>query len=223
MPAKGTAARGIQWAQNNLQNDVAAVTRWNSQAPGEWCGIFLGSLMRAQGIRPPKGYPAAANWAEFGTKVNSLSEAQPGDVLVYGHQHVAMYLGNQRQIQGNDIEGKVGESGLGPGEPTAIRRPPWKGKAAEGPLEQVGGAVNSAAGAVGSAFSTITHPEKTAEEVVSDLVSMLAEHAEPLMLNIALLGLGAFFIYYGAALMLGVKKPVATPLEAATATKGAAP
>ena len=42
-----------------------------------------------------------------------------------------------------------------------------------------------------------------------------ASHAEALMLNIALIGGGAFLVYYGAALMLGVKKPVATPAKAA--------
>ncbi len=35
------------------------------------------------------------------------------------------------------------------------------------------------------------------------------------MLNIALVGGGAFLVYYGAALMLGIKKPVAGPAELA--------
>lgn len=49
-------------------------------------------------------------------------------------------------------------------------------------------------------------------------------HPESLMLNIGLVGGGAFLVYYGAALMLGVRKPVGTPAKAATAAaaKGAA-
>lgn len=40
-------------------------------------------------------------------------------------------------------------------------------------------------------------------------------HPEALMLNVALVGGGAFLVYYGAALMLGIKKPVATPAKLA--------
>jgi hypothetical protein len=62
----------------------------------------------------------------------------------------------------------------------------------------------------------VTHPGKTAEEdagavggVAGDLLSSLFGdiHPEALMLNIALIGGGAFLAYYGAALMLGVKTP----------------
>lgn len=68
--------------------------------------------------------------------------------------------------------------------------------------------IRSAAGAVdlaGEALSALQHPEK-------------------LLLNAALLGGGAFLVYYGAARMLGVRRPVATPAKAAasTAAKGAA-
>ena len=67
--------------------------------------------------------------------------------------------------------------------------------------EQAGTAGEDAASAVANL------PEHLAE--------MFASHAEALMLNIALIGGGAFLVYYGAALMLGVKKPVATPAKAA--------
>lgn len=46
-----------------------------------------------------------------------------------------------------------------------------------------------------------------ASAVEKDLLGGLAKHAEPLMLNIALVGGGAFLVYYGAALLLGVKSP----------------
>jgi hypothetical protein len=70
----------------------------------------------------------------------------------------------------------------------------------------------------------ITHPGQTAAEdagavggVAGDILGSIFGdiHPEALMLNIALIGGGAFLAYYGAALMLGVKKPVATPAKAA--------
>lgn len=54
-----------------------------------------------------------------------------------------------------------------------------------------------------------------AESVISGIVSDLASSAEPLMLNIGLVGGGAFLVYYGVMKMLGVQKPVKKGLEAA--------
>ncbi|MDX6609035.1 MAG: hypothetical protein QOF85_960 [Solirubrobacterales bacterium] len=50
-------------------------------------------------------------------------------------------------------------------------------------------------------------------EILSGILGDI--HPEALMLNIALLGGGAFLVYHGAALMLGIKKPVATPAKLA--------
>lgn len=215
MAAKGTSARGIEWAQHNLHAAPGTIARWNAKAPGEWCGIFLAALMRSQGIKPPSGYPAAVNWSNFGTKVNSLSEAQPGDVLVYGSRHVAMYLGSGRQIQGNNHDGTVGEGGMGPGQVTAIRRPPWTGSGRAGggfedplsPAERQRIQKIAKNENLGEGF--LPSPSDIAGEVLSGLLGDLAKSAEPLMLNIALIGGGAFLAYYGTALTLGVKRPIA--------------
>jgi murein DD-endopeptidase MepM/ murein hydrolase activator NlpD len=58
----------------------------------------------------------------------------------------------------------------------------------------------------------------TGGEISSEILSgIFGEiHPEALMLNIALVGGGAFLTYYGAALVLGVKKPVASPVKAVT-------
>jgi hypothetical protein len=63
----------------------------------------------------------------------------------------------------------------------------------------------------------------TPGDVASELLSGIfgAIHPEALMLNIGLVGGGAFLVYYGAALMLGVKRPVAGPAAGLAATKGA--
>jgi hypothetical protein len=52
-------------------------------------------------------------------------------------------------------------------------------------------------------------------DILSELFGGL--HPEALMLNVALIGGGALLAYYGAALMLGVKKPLVTPTKTAAA------
>jgi len=46
-----------------------------------------------------------------------------------------------------------------------------------------------------------------ADEILGGILGDLAKSAEPLMLNIALVGGGAFLIYYGVALLAGVNEP----------------
>lgn len=60
--------------------------------------------------------------------------------------------------------------------------------------------------------------ESLADQVINGILGDLAKSAEPLMLNIGLVGGGAFLVYYGAALMLGVQRPGAA--LAAPLTKG---
>jgi hypothetical protein len=50
----------------------------------------------------------------------------------------------------------------------------------------------------------------------SDILSELfgGFHPEAFMLNVALIGGGAFLAYYGVAMLFGIKRPVATPLKA---------
>lgn len=130
----GTAGRAVQWAHNNIGAGVGKQDKWDAAAgfgPGtEWCGIFLGADMKAQGITPPSGYASASAWGGWGTSVSN-ADMQPGDILDYGSTHVAMYIGNGQQIQGNDSDGTVGVSGIGSGlglgPITAIRRPPYTG------------------------------------------------------------------------------------------------
>jgi hypothetical protein len=123
----------VEWAQRNIGAGVAKVDRWDAGAgfPSgtAWCGIFLGSGLKAMGLKPPSGYAAASSWASYGTPV-SEKDLRPGDIIDYGSTHVAMYIGGGKQIQGNDGNGTVGVSGIGPslglGPITAIRRPPYK-------------------------------------------------------------------------------------------------
>jgi hypothetical protein len=60
-----------------------------------------------------------------------------------------------------------------------------------------------------------------AGEVLSGIAGDFAKSAESLMLNIALIGGGAFLVYYGSALALGAKSPVGTPVKKAAETAAA--
>jgi hypothetical protein len=110
---------------------------------------------------------------------------------------------------------------------TAIRRPPYKGgsggndefssfgplgtaeeivtapsRAIAGLLEEAPSAAKSAASSVGG-------------DVVDALGKVLGEKAVPILLNIALVGGGAFLVYFGIARMVGVGHPVRTPAKLA--------
>jgi hypothetical protein len=232
---KGTAARGIEWARRNRGAGMNRIMKWTHEAgfgeEVEWCGVFLGAMLRSQGIKPPKGYPLAINWAKYGTKVPSLRQARPGDIIVYPN-HVQMYLGHGQAIQGNDENNTVGVSGTLPGI-VAIRRPPWKGardglSAFERSLVAQGKSPKEAhqqresedlgEGGLGLPFEggipNPLSPLEDLEHLAAAIVGAL-ENPESFLLTAGLLGGGAFLVYYGAAQLLGVRRPVAAPAGAA--------
>lgn len=227
-----TAAAAVAWARRQLGASSRKVERWNSQAPGEWCGVWLAAAMRAMGLKPPSGYPAAINWSSYGTAVKP-GEEQPGDILVYGSNHVAMYTGGGQQIQGNDQNGTVGVSGtgsgLGLGPITAIRRPPYGNvptPAERRKHERIAGEENITKKGIGGIYNVpgLKQAEEVAEgektpggivgEILSGLENLLGEKAVPIMLNVGLVGGGAFLAYFGIARMFGVAHPVQTPARA---------
>lgn len=62
-----------------------------------------------------------------------------------------------------------------------------------------------------------------ANAVADGLASLLSDHAEAFMLNVGLVGGGAFLVYYGAALMLGVKQPAKAIIQSAQTAAAVAP
>lgn len=218
-------------AHQELSSSASRIARWNGQAPGEWCGVWMAALMRSVGLTPPSGYQAAHNWSNFGTEVKP-SELQPGDVLVYGFQHVGLYVGGGQMISGN-WSGRVGASPV-PGEIagtklTAIRRPPYQGgftnnvptAAERRKHERVASHEDLGSGGIFEGVPGAQQGQEVLEgetsvgavagglagEVVNDILGNIAGSAEPLMLNIALVGGGAFLVYYGVALLAGADEP----------------
>jgi len=68
-----------------------------------WCGYAVGYIVKKTGGTPPKGYPRALSWKNFGKKV-TLKTVRKGDVVVVrtkrGH-HVTIFS----RISGNKICG----------------------------------------------------------------------------------------------------------------------
>jgi TP901 family phage tail tape measure protein len=121
-PKTGSPSDAVAWAMHHLGSG----DQWGY--PGEWCGAFIAADMRAQNLPVPSGYASAASWANYGSPLGR-NNVQAGAILDYGSAHVAMAVSSDKQIQGNDINGQVGTSGIGGiiggSALTAVRWPPY--------------------------------------------------------------------------------------------------
>jgi len=114
-PPPGTASRAVAWAKNNLgtQEGSAKELKWAEETGGAvdpWCATFVSAAMKAQGLPLPSNpsYSGAfLNWAGGDTVGSSLSDAIPGDILVFNPDgvgitdHVGIYIGGGQFISGN--------------------------------------------------------------------------------------------------------------------------
>jgi hypothetical protein len=140
--SRQTPTEVVHWAMERIGQSQP----WDSEYPGEWCGDFLADDMRSHGLPVPSGYPAAANWATYGTPLGR-GHMQAGAIIDYDGQHVAMAISASQMIQGNDAHGAVGTSEIvsevGGSPITAVRWPPYsKGHgpgAGSAPVEKVPG------------------------------------------------------------------------------------
>lgn len=59
-----------------------------------WCGSFVGHCILQVGLHVPKNYFRAKSWIDYGYRVQPLSTAQKGDIVVLtrkGGGHVALF------------------------------------------------------------------------------------------------------------------------------------
>jgi chaperonin cofactor prefoldin len=130
-PVRGTAARAVAWARNNLgtQEGSAKQERWG---PDPWCGYFFGADMSAQGVPLPPNPGATSSWEkEWGNgsdPIGGLGKAQPGDFLGFNGEHTALYEGGGRMISGNWGNEVAEDAVSAESEPlTSVRRPHYPG------------------------------------------------------------------------------------------------
>jgi len=153
------------------------------------------------------GYP----WLEMGWADSSGVPVSHGE-----------YTEGKQTVAGKAFKRFV--SGLPKMGPNGGFQSPFASKAEEERIKGIAEEENLGEGAVPSPgevadFAATKAAEKTAEV----LGGLLSEHAAPLMLNIGLVGGGAFLVYYGTALMMGVKSPVKAPVKAAAEVAAVAP
>lgn len=95
-----------------------------------WCGIVVGEWVRSLGLTPPKGYPGARRWLDFGKKV---LDPQVGDVVVMWREspqswkgHVGLYAGargDQVKVLGGNQSNRVSEAWYPKERVLGYRRP----------------------------------------------------------------------------------------------------
>lgn len=69
----------------------------NDPAHGLDCSGLVQTVYKDLGVKLPR---VAADQAKMGTKVNSLAEAKPGDLVAFGSpvDHIGIYIGNNQMI-----------------------------------------------------------------------------------------------------------------------------
>lgn len=76
-----------------------------------WCGYFLGYIAKKSGKVPPKGYPKARAWLNYGKKIDR-KHVRPDDIVVVGN-HVGIVVSVEKNgvylVSGNHSN-KVGKS-----------------------------------------------------------------------------------------------------------------
>ena len=81
-----------------------------------WCAVFVGAVLKRSGCKYVKSASSRA-YANYGKEVKSLSEAQPGDILVFyrggkgsGYGHVGFYTGNHTSDRVSVLGGNQSDS-----------------------------------------------------------------------------------------------------------------
>lgn len=211
-----------------------------------WCSAFISFFLSKVGIKPPPDPAYSGAWLEWsgGRKLpGGYKEVKPGDLLIFDWgdggrtDHVAAYVGGGRMVQGNDSNNKVSITSVPTGNIVGVVRP----KAFEGggetdygggpigfakhlvlgdPLKALGigsgqGLKEDITGAAGSVIPT-------ADDIIAGLVKALGVNAPAILINLALVGGGAFLVYYGISKAAGVSAPVGRAFEAAAGGPGGA-
>lgn len=162
----------------------------------------------------------------------NLSAAHPGDLLIFDWgdggitDHVALYTGNGQMIAGNNSDNSVGKSPVPTGSIVGIVRPKafkdggnGEGSGLNQTLEGIPGF-----GALANAYNDVVaeplldvlgfgadKAKDTAAGAAKDALNLLFDllgvNAAAIALNVALVGGGAFLVYYGVAKMAGVDQP----------------
>ncbi len=103
-----------------------------------WCGIFVGHVLEAAGLKPPHTVAAVASILDLARRgdppflrgVLPVSEARPGDLVTFGGtEHVALVTkvdaAGVHTIAGNTSQSNVSETTYPPSSVTGVVRPDY--------------------------------------------------------------------------------------------------
>lgn len=203
---------------------AAAGVAWT--AP--WCSVWIAYGLRKAGIAPPSNPAYSGSWLDWdgGTQVEGgLRNARPGDLLIFDWgdggitDHVGAYLGGGRMIAGNNSNNTVGTSTVPTGNLVGIVRPKefaGGGDSSDVPVLGAIPGVNAASDALNAGYDAlfdaagdvVPDAAEIAAAAIAKLADLLGINAPAIALNVALVGGGAFLVYYGVAKMAGVDEPV---------------
>lgn len=92
-------------ASSSSKASAAVASAYAQLGVAQDCTDLVQNALAAAGLterRDKGGFdrgPGIEQWDQFGTRV-SLDNLAPGDILIYGHSHVALYVGNGQAIHG---------------------------------------------------------------------------------------------------------------------------
>lgn len=233
------AGKFLKWASSvrNTREGSVRQRRWNAAAGvsalAPWCSTFIAYGLKLVGITPPADPAYSGSWLswEGGEQVDGgYKDAKPGDLLIFDWgdggrtDHVAAYLGGGRMIAGNNSNNTVGISSVPEGNIVGVVRPKKFGDVNKGFLDTLitgdpltligtsGDAVkDTIKGALGDAADAAI---PSAADVGEWLIDQLGINASAIVLNVGLVGGGAFLMYYGLSKAAGVSAPAGRVLGA---------
>jgi hypothetical protein len=118
-----TGAQVVQKAQTWIGTNY--VYGGNGTAPGQGvdCSRFVQEVYSSLGVSLPR---TTYEQCQVGTKVGGIGSAMPGDLIFYDYEgpnsHVAIYIGNNKQIAAPETGQKVQQQSVDTGHITQIRR-----------------------------------------------------------------------------------------------------
>src|SRR5690606_22101519 len=113
-------------------NNTNAITKWFGMNGSPWCAMFISWLFNKSGASKALGKASRTAWTgdyyTSGMKKVSEKKSEPGDVAVYGHEHVNLVESKNTRIGGNEGH-QVSRSGRKGG---TIFRPKWAASGGSG-------------------------------------------------------------------------------------------
>ncbi len=108
VPGKG-AERAVAWAKKviGVKQGSSKYNYWMGKVGGydPWCSFWIGFLMREICGLECSDFGHVSYWGGWANgKRISRGQLKPGDIVVYGDRHVALYIGDGQIIGGNQSD-----------------------------------------------------------------------------------------------------------------------